>query len=295
MTSPANKSTALFGRAGHSSVWAIDFPAQPPDREDFFFDLPGKHLLAIFQMKGKFSLNNGHGFGEKFEPSRVVFAKTGNHGGTLAVGSGFSGLLIGFSDSTIQTALDPHRPGLDPDICDLVFCNSCPAPFCRPIPSYSIEKWIPDMRHAPVTGAAAEFWYEGKIREFIALACFHDQQPREKFYCSRQKMLAMNRVTQVKSYLAGHVGENLDLGLLAAQAGCSRHYLSRTFSEVTGTTISQYLRRLRIEQAAILLATGDLNVGEVAEEVGYQSMSHFSKAFSHEKGCLPSKYNHQAA
>ncbi len=295
MTSPENKSSALFGQAGHSSVWAVDFPVQPADGETFCFDLPGEHLLAIYQLKGKFGLNDGHGFGGKFEASRVVFAKTGTRGGTLAMDSGFSGLLIGLSAATIRTALDSHRPGLDPGLRDLVFGSSHHGPFCKPIPSHSIEKWIPEMRNAPVAGAAAEFWYEAKVREFIARDCFHDRQPRDRFFCSRQKMLAMDKVSQVKSYLAEHIDTNLNLEVLASHVGCSRHYLSRTFSKFTGTTISQYLRHLRIEQAATLLAAGDLNVGEIADKVGYHSSSHFSKAFFHEKGCLPSKYNHLAA
>jgi len=55
-------------------------------------------------------------------------------------------------------------------------------------------------------------------------------------------------------------------------------------------TLSQYLRKRRIERAADLIVTGRCNVSEAAIEVGYRSMSHFSKAFQKEKGCLPSKF-----
>ena len=55
-------------------------------------------------------------------------------------------------------------------------------------------------------------------------------------------------------------------------------------------TISQYVRKLRIETAAELIVSGQCNVSEAAVEVGYQSLSHFSKAFQQVKGCLPSKY-----
>ena len=87
-----------------------------------------------------------------------------------------------------------------------------------------------------------------------------------------------------------HVDEPLDLQTLAAEVGCSPFYLSRTFSSTTEMTISQYVRKLRIETAAELIVSGQCNVSEAAVEVGYQSLSHFSKAFQQVKGCLPSKY-----
>jgi AraC-like DNA-binding protein len=55
-------------------------------------------------------------------------------------------------------------------------------------------------------------------------------------------------------------------------------------------TLKQKLRELRIDHAAKLLEAGDYNVTETALEVGYNSLSHFSKAFQEEKGCLPSEF-----
>jgi AraC-like DNA-binding protein len=57
-----------------------------------------------------------------------------------------------------------------------------------------------------------------------------------------------------------------------------------------GITIPQYLRKLRMERAAALLKTGKFNVTEVALEVGYSSLSHFSQAFCQTMGCCPAIY-----
>lgn len=67
-------------------------------------------------------------------------------------------------------------------------------------------------------------------------------------------------------------------------------YFSRTFMQIEGVTLSQWLRRVRIEHAASLIATGRCNVSEAALEVGYQSFSHFSRAFAEEKGVPPSQW-----
>ena len=72
--------------------------------------------------------------------------------------------------------------------------------------------------------------------------------------------------------------------------GCSPFYLSRTFSKETGQTIPQYLRQLRMEKSAELLRTGRYNVTEVALEVGYNSLSHFSQTFHQTFGCCPGLY-----
>jgi AraC-like DNA-binding protein len=57
-----------------------------------------------------------------------------------------------------------------------------------------------------------------------------------------------------------------------------------------GLTIPQYLQRLRLERAAELLKAGQLNVTEVAMEVGYSSLSHFSLAFRQAFGSCPGLY-----
>jgi AraC-like DNA-binding protein len=55
-------------------------------------------------------------------------------------------------------------------------------------------------------------------------------------------------------------------------------------------TLQRHLRRLRIEHACEALDSGRMNVTEVALEVGYQSLSHFAKAFRDETGRSPSEW-----
>lgn len=82
----------------------------------------------------------------------------------------------------------------------------------------------------------------------------------------------------------------LDLAALAKEVGIAPHYLSRRVSSETGDTLQRHLRRLRIERACEALDSGKMNVTEVALEVGYQSLSHFAKAFREETGQSPSKW-----
>ena len=87
-----------------------------------------------------------------------------------------------------------------------------------------------------------------------------------------------------------NLAEPPSLEELGRKIGCSHFYLSRIFSTETGQTITQYLRRLRMEKAAELLRSGEYNVTEAALEVGYASPSHFSQAFHEAFGCCPGLY-----
>ncbi|NJM39191.1 MAG: helix-turn-helix transcriptional regulator [Akkermansiaceae bacterium] len=87
--------------------------------------------------------------------------------------------------------------------------------------------------------------------------------------------------------IRSRLDQPLDLNALASEIGIAPHYLSRRVSNETGLTLLRHLRRMRIDRACEWLASGRYNVTETALEVGYQSMSHFSKAFREETGSKP--------
>lgn len=90
--------------------------------------------------------------------------------------------------------------------------------------------------------------------------------------------------------LRERLDQNLDLATIAREVGVSPHHLSRKVSAETGLTLQRHLRRLRIERACETLDSKRMNVTEVALEVGYQSLSHFAKAFREETGRSPSDW-----
>lgn len=64
--------------------------------------------------------------------------------------------------------------------------------------------------------------------------------------------------------------------------------LKRAFKKRFGTTIHNYVKRLRLEAANRLLRDGDLSVGKVAASVGYRHKGHFSRLFYQHYGIYPS-------
>lgn len=162
------------------------------------------------------------------------------------------------------------------------------SPETRPL-NYFFQSFVEDLRTPPVPELAKPIWYQSKILE-LAAKLFFDEQPVEELFCARQKRVAQERVDKIKSQLSQALDEPLCLQSLSKSVGCSPFYLSRTFSQQTGTTIPKFLRQIRIEKAAELLRTGKFNVTEAAMEVGYSSLSHFTKVFHETMGCCPGLY-----
>nr|WP_253207276.1 helix-turn-helix transcriptional regulator [Verticiella sp. GG226] len=73
---------------------------------------------------------------------------------------------------------------------------------------------------------------------------------------------------------------------LARAAGVSEKDLRRGIRLATGTTIHSHVRELRLQAGARQLAEG-IPVTQVALDVGYASLSHFSKAFRARFGVMP--------
>ena len=151
------------------------------------------------------------------------------------------------------------------------------------------QQLIGTLRHPPVFASAQRIWYQAKTLEVIAAFLFH-APPGQEFFCQRQKRLSQDRVDRVIAILRSNLTEPPSLRLLGKQVSCSPFYLSRIFSQHMGKTISQYIRQLRMDKAAELLRAGQLNVTQVAMEVGYASSSHFSVAFHETFGCCPGLY-----
>jgi transcriptional regulator GlxA family with amidase domain len=100
-------------------------------------------------------------------------------------------------------------------------------------------------------------------------------------------------VAQVLTCLRSMLDQALDLESLGKMVGVSPHHLSRMVKAKTGMTLQWHLRKMRIEHACELLASGRSNVTETAYSCGYQSLSHFAKAFREETGVNPKMWLQQ--
>jgi two-component system, response regulator YesN len=84
--------------------------------------------------------------------------------------------------------------------------------------------------------------------------------------------------------------DRLSLSALARQVGMSKYRLSHRFRDASGITFREYLQKVRLERAKVLLAAGHLSITEVAQDVGFGDLARFDKVFKRYTGFTPSAY-----
>lgn len=77
---------------------------------------------------------------------------------------------------------------------------------------------------------------------------------------------------------------------LAKTLNYSYRYLSAVFSEVTFTTIENYIILQKIEKAKKLIGVGELSFTEIAWKLNYSSIGHFSMQFKNTTGFTPTLF-----
>ena len=198
-------------------------------------------------------------------------------------------VTVEFSQRHLQQQLASSVDDLHPDIRTAIIPERKKEFVSTPRPLSAEQRSVTSSLLAPpVPRAAQSLWYQSKALELMAHFLFEPKDP--EMFCTRQKRVSRDRVERTKELLARDLANPPSLDSLGQEVGCSSFYLSRSFSREVGLTIPQYLRNLRMERAAELLRSGRYNVTEAATEVGYASLSHFSKAFCETIGCCPVLY-----
>lgn len=98
----------------------------------------------------------------------------------------------------------------------------------------------------------------------------------------------MNRV--MKSINENMSDSEFSVEQLASEVGLSRSHLHRKMKEITGISASEFIRNLRVEQAAKLIRENKINITQVAYAVGFSSEAHFSTVFRKHFGSSPTEY-----
>ncbi|KRE86576.1 AraC family transcriptional regulator [Paenibacillus sp. Soil766] len=116
---------------------------------------------------------------------------------------------------------------------------------------------------------------------------------------TRDSTSATNRDASLFSTDVAHaIEEKLSLGLgeeasvagIAKELNMSRSQCSKLFSKVYGLSPRQYVSQLKLKQAKELLVTTHLSMNHIADKLGFQSASHFSRQFRRWTGQSPSEF-----
>jgi len=99
-----------------------------------------------------------------------------------------------------------------------------------------------------------------------------------------------NRLQKIIYYINENYTKNLTLKQIADEFHISKYYLCHYFKDKTGFTVVEFVNNTRIINAQKMLINTDMNITDIAMEVGYNSLSNFERVFKKINGITPSQY-----
>jgi AraC family transcriptional regulator len=99
------------------------------------------------------------------------------------------------------------------------------------------------------------------------------------------------RINRVMDYVSANLDGDLSLERLAREASFSPFHFHRLFRAMTGETLNDFVRRVRLERAASMLGNNPFkSVTAIALDCGFSSSAAFARAFRDRFGCSASEY-----
>lgn len=108
--------------------------------------------------------------------------------------------------------------------------------------------------------------------------------------CDNHPKASSSMIGMIKKFIDLHIDQSFSRDDVARHVHLNPDYLTRFFKKETGLTLSEYIQEQRIKMAKVLLEKTDLNIGNIAERLGYSNFSHFARMFKDNTGMSPMMY-----
>lgn len=110
-----------------------------------------------------------------------------------------------------------------------------------------------------------------------------------KYHISAGHVYA-DAILQAIEFIEFHLHEELNTAAIAEHVKFSRSHFSTIFKKVTDENISDFIYKIRLERACLLLRTTDWQSSMIAEKIGMRNFKYFSKWFKQNMGMSPTEY-----
>jgi AraC-like DNA-binding protein/ligand-binding sensor protein len=97
-------------------------------------------------------------------------------------------------------------------------------------------------------------------------------------------------VRKAREYIGQHKTEPLSLAAVAQASGASVFHFCKVFKKTTGLRFTDYVGRVRLEDAKTQLLNPNRRISEIAYDVGFQSLTQFNRMFKRVFGQSPTKF-----
>ena len=97
-------------------------------------------------------------------------------------------------------------------------------------------------------------------------------------------------ILRSQTFVSAHVWEDLSVPFVAHHVDMSPSYLTALFHKHLGISPGEYIRRVKLQESKHLIRENKLNFTEIAAELQYSTVHHFSRQFKEKFGMTPSEY-----
>ena len=99
-----------------------------------------------------------------------------------------------------------------------------------------------------------------------------------------------HKIVKILDYITKHYSAKINTAYISSIFHLNEQYFCRMFKKETGMSFTNYLNMLRIEKAVIFLKNTDLNMTEIAENVGFDNSNYFTRVFKNHMHMTPREY-----
>ena len=97
-------------------------------------------------------------------------------------------------------------------------------------------------------------------------------------------------IRRAQIYVSTHIREKLTVPLVARQVDVSPSYLTALFHKNLQISPGEYIRRIKLQESKQMIRENTLNFTEIAAELQYSTVHHFSRQFKEKFGITPTEY-----
>ena len=131
------------------------------------------------------------------------------------------------------------------------------------------------------------------VTSLLVYGCRLDDYREKTFLSSgyvQGSLEKQKRVCEIVEYIGEHYMEGVGLDELSRRFFMSKPYMCRIFKEVTSFSVSEYINMVRIAQSKEYLVNSEISLTEIANRLGFNSLTYFERVFKREMFLTPMQY-----
>ncbi|NEW06973.1 response regulator [Paenibacillus sp. SYP-B3998] len=162
-----------------------------------------------------------------------------------------------------------------------------------------MEELLGDITE-PASAASSSFNIPFNKEGNLSLPALEQQIMRElmelsQFLTTIQINNRSSSMREIARFIRTNYNQEISLTDISERFHLNREYISRKFKQEFHETFIDYLNRIRIEKAKMLLTNPNLKIAQIAQMVGYQDEKYFSRVFKKVAVLTPKDYRNQFA